>query len=53
MTSATPMATHVTDNYANAKAFNGHKVRVYSWYLDNTTHLATAVNNYVYLTVSC
>jgi hypothetical protein len=39
--------------YANAKAFNGNKVRVYSWSIDPTTHDTAFVNNYVYLTVLC
>jgi hypothetical protein len=39
--------------YANAKAFNGNKIRVYSWSIDPTTHATAFVNNYVYLTVLC
>jgi hypothetical protein len=39
--------------YANAKAFNGNLVRVYSWSIDPTTHATAYVNNYVYLTVHC
>lgn len=38
---------------ANARAFNGNKIRVFSLYTDLTTHATTRINYYVYLAVFC
>ena len=55
VTYCTPTATAYYGDfyYANAKAFNGNQIRVYSWSIDPTTHDTAFVNNYVYLTVTC
>jgi hypothetical protein len=55
VTFCTPTATAYYGDfyYANAKAFNGNQIRVYSWSIDPTTHDTAFVNNYVYLTVTC
>lgn len=55
VTYCTPTATAYYGDfyYANAKAFNGNQIRVYSWSIDPNTHATAFVNNYVYLTVTC
>jgi hypothetical protein len=55
VTYCTPIAGAYYDStyYANAKAFDGRTVRVYSWYIDAITQQMVEVNNYVYLTVIC
>jgi hypothetical protein len=51
----TPIAGAYYDStyYANARGFDGHTVRVYSWRFDSATQQMVEVNNYVYLTVIC
>jgi hypothetical protein len=39
--------------YTSAQAIAGPKVRIYSWSLDDNTHKAVYVDNYVWLNVVC
>ena len=51
----TPVAGAYTGTtyFADARGFSGNKVRVYTWYVDSSSHLPVLTNNYVYLTISC
>jgi hypothetical protein len=42
-----------TGVYASAYDFGGTNVTVYTWTLNNTTHLAVPTDMYFYLKVSC
>jgi hypothetical protein len=39
--------------YGSAYAFDGNSITVYTWFLNATTHVETAADDYFYLSVSC
>ena len=51
----TPVATpyYGPNLYANAYAFDGNVVTVYTWYIDHSANATKPINTYVYLAVHC